>query len=240
VVVVQPAQPPPPPVEQPPVVIVQPAQVQQVQQVQPQPVQATVVVTAQQAPQQTTVVQTQQPRERRRPSFGIHPQFSGIMGREVGMGGFRIGPRFRPRSGHFALEIDFGYYAGNDYNGLDRTEFPFGLNTYFFFNPQHRIQFYGVLGMGVSWGFADGFDRGTGEFRSTDFAHFNGEGGLGLEWRIARWFALAVDVRGLIRHRISDNRQPEFVERDDFGNPTGRTTNTSGGAIFNGGAVFYF
>jgi hypothetical protein len=184
--------------------------------------------------------QAQQPRQPRRRSWGIHPQLSGVLGREVGMGGFRIGPRFRPRAGHFALEVDFGYYAGNDFNGLDRTEFPLGINTLFFFNPQHRLQFYAVLGLGLSWGWAEGINRHTGSFDDMSFAHFNGEGGIGLEWRIANWFALNFDVRGLIRHRISDSRRPEFVEFDDFGNPTGRTTNTSGGALMNFGGVFYF
>jgi len=78
-----------------------------------------------------------------------------------------------------------------------------------------------------------------------DFAHFNGEGGLGLEWRIKSWFALNFDVRGLIRQAVyaesaGGRDRSEFEEYDDFGNPTGRETNTSGGAVFNGGVAFYF
>ncbi len=241
VVVVQPAQPappPPPPAPAPPVVVVQPSQPVAQPIAQPQ-AQTTVVVSAgaQQGPQ---VQQVQQQRQPRRPSFGIHPSVSGIIGNNVQMGGFRIGPRFRPRSGHFALEVDFGYYSGTDYNGLSRWEMPVGINTLFFFNPQHRLQFYAVLGLGLSWGSANGINRFTGSFDDMSFAHFNGEGGLGIEWRIARWFALNLDVRALIRHRISDSSQPEFVEFDDFGNPTGRTTNTSVGALMNFGGVFYF
>jgi len=237
VVVVQPAQPappPPPPQQAPPVVIVQ----QQPIAPAPPPATATVVVTTQ--PQQTQVVQTQQQREPRRRSFGMHLMGSAVISRDVSLAGFRLGPRFRPRSGHFALEVNFGYFAGNDYNGLQRTEYPIGLNTYFFFNPQHRVQFYGVLGLGVSWGHADGFNRHSGDFDQMDFAHFNGEGGLGLEWRIKNWFALNFDVRGLIRQRVGGDDGPEFVEYDDFGSPTGRETNTSGGAVFNGGVAFYF
>jgi hypothetical protein len=236
VVVVQPAEPapPPPPPQpqaQPPVVVVQ-GQAQQ----QPQPqAQTTVVVTSRQQQQQA-----QQQRQPRRRSWGIHPSLSAMLGRQVQMGGFRIGPRFRPRAGHFALEVDFGYYAGTDYNGLDRSEIPIGINTLFFFNPQHRLQFYAVLGLGLSWGSASGINRFTGAFDDMSFAHFNGEGGIGIEWRIASWFALNLDVRALIRHRISDSPRAEFVEFDDLGNPTGRTSNTSAGALLNFGGVFYF
>ncbi len=233
----QPAPPPPPPMVQPPVVVVQTSVAPPPP---PPPVATTVVVTAGPA-QPQPVQQTTVRRERRPTNFGAHPQFAGVLGNDVSMGGFRMGFRFRPRNGHFALEVNGGFFTGSDYNGLNRSEFSFGLNTYFFFNPQHRVQFYGVLGIGGSTGHAEGYDRYTSEYRYDDgFGHFNGEGGLGLEWRISRWFALNVDVRGLIRHRFSGDGQAEFVERDEFGTPTGRETNASGGAIVNGGATFYF
>jgi hypothetical protein len=43
-------------------------------------------------------------------------------------------------------------------------------------------------------------------------------------------------MRGFIRGRIDDNKReyPEFVSND------GKTTNTSGGGLFQGGLTFYW
>ena len=48
--------------------------------------------------------------------------------------------------------------------------------------------------------------------------------------------ALNFDMRGFIRGRIDDNKReyPEFVSND------GKTTNTSGGGLFQGGLTFYW
>ena len=47
--------------------------------------------------------------------------------------------------------------------------------------------------------------------------------------------ALDMDVVGFLRKRTDDGKTPEFVDP-----ATGRTTNTSAGAVFRGGLTFYW
>jgi len=236
--------PPPPPAQpDPPVVVVQP------EHVDPPPPQQppTVVVQPQQPPQQTYVVQ-QPPRtqrvviERERSRFpysttGLHLHIDGIFGDELGMGGAGAAFRIRPNP-WFAIDIGGALYGGNDYNGLDRVELPLTVDAMVFFNPQHRFQFYMLLGVGGSYGYAEGVNRFTGNFDSRDYFHLGGEAGIGVEWRIARWFALNLDVRGFLRHRVDDNPNPEFTEPNDSGG--WRSTDFSGGFTGRAGMTFYF
>lgn len=236
VVVVQPAPPaPPPPPVQPPVVIVQP-----VQPVQPPPQQATVVVTTETMPPPQQVVVTTTQRQVRPTNVGIHGQISGIFGSDLQMVGGELAFRLRPHNGVFALDIGGGSYWGTDYNGLDRNEWVGTVDGLFFFNPQNRLQLYGVLGVGASYAQADGVNRFTGDFTSRDYSYLGGQAGIGLEFRFGRRFAMNVDVRGFVRTRVDGNPQPEFEEFNDLGLRTGRTTNTSGGVTANLGATFYF
>ena len=237
----QPAPPPPPPVvvqePQPPVVIVQPQQPPpppQVVQVQPPPPPQ--VVQVQPAPQ-PVYVQQPQPRVRPRTRYpysqtGLHLHLGGLFGEELAMGGGGAAFRIRPNP-HFALDIGSAIYGGNDYNGLDRVEVPLTVDAIFFFNPQHRFQFYALVGLGGSLGHAEGFNVNTDRLDDRDYAHLGGEAGFGVEWRLGRLFALNLDVRGFIRHRVDGNPEPEFREG-------GQSTDTSGGVIGQAGMTFYF
>jgi hypothetical protein len=93
-----------------------------------------------------------------------------------------------------------------------------------------------------------GIDLGSGYFAGNDYqgfyrteipltvrhmTHIGGQAGMGIEWRLARAFALNVDVRGILRHRIDNDPRPEFIDGT-------RSTNTSGGAMLTFGGTLYF
>ncbi|MGE0784436.1 MAG: hypothetical protein AB7S26_02020 [Sandaracinaceae bacterium] len=223
-VYVQPMQPPPPP--QPPVVVVQPAQ--------PPPPPPQVVY--QPPPPQPVVVRARQDRFPYS-SFGAHLSAGGVFGDNLQMFGGGGAFRLRPVP-FFALDIGANIYGGVDYNGLDRVQVPLEVDAIFFFNPQHRFQFYGLVGVGASFGHAEGFNQNLSRFDERDYFHLGGTVGVGVEWRISRWFALNVDVRGFIQQRVDDNPEPEFAEFSDSG--TWQETDTSGGVTTRFGATFYF
>jgi hypothetical protein len=142
------------------------------------------------------------------------------------MGGFNGAIRFRPAS-HFGIDLGAGYFAGNDYQGDYRTEVPVTANMLFFVNPKSKVQFYVLLGAGLSFGKKETFN----EIRN--MTHVGGQAGLGLEFRLAPAFALNADVRGVLRHRIDGDPRPEFTDG-------ARSSNTSGGALITFGGTFYF
>lgn len=185
----------------------------------------TVVVVKQKPAAQPQVVQAPPPKKRDR-KLGLHFDVGGTFGPQVLMGGFMGALRFRPQE-HVGIDLGAGYYAGNDYLGFYRTEIPVTANVLFFLNPQHKFQFYFLLGPGVSFGRVDLIN----EIRT--MTHIGGQGGFGIELRLAPAFALNADVRGVIRHRIDNDPRPEFID----GN---RSTNTSGGALVTFGGTFYF
>jgi len=166
--------------------------------------------------------------------MGLHGQIGGMISDRVHMGGAHGAFRLRPGNGHFALDLGVGAYAGQDFNGMDRVEVPLTADFLFFVNPRHRLQVYGVAGVGLSVGHAEGFNESIGNFDERDYAHVGGQLGAGLELRLSRWFALNGDVRGFVRERVDDDPRPEFVDED------GRTTDTSGGVLLNLGATVYF
>ncbi len=225
-VYVQPAPPPPPPPPppmqvQPPTVYVQPAP--------PPP-----VVYAQPMAQPVLV----QPAQDRFPasSTGLHLHLSGLFAEQLAMGGVGGAFRIRPNP-HLAVDLGAGVYGGEDYNGLERVDVPLQADLLVFFNPQHRFQFYALVGAGASFGYAEGFNRNTLNFDSREYAHLGGELGLGVEWRLSRFFALNFDVRGFIRQRVDGNPEPEFIELTATGV---RGTDTSGGVLGRLGMTFYF
>lgn len=227
VVIVQPAPEPPPPPPQPPTVIVQPA---------PPPPPPPPAVYVPPAPQPVYVA-PRRPRDRfPYSSTGLHLHVDGLFGDNVGMGGGGGAFRIRPIP-HIAIDLGGAFFVGQDYNGMDRWEVPFTADLLFFFNPQHRFQFYALAGVGASFGHAEGINIHTGNLDSRDFAHLGGQLGLGVEWRIGRGFALNLDVRGFLRERVDDNPRPEFVERGSDG---WVSTNTSGGFLGRLGMTFYF
>lgn len=180
----------------------------------------------------TVVVVKQKPatpppsRRDRERKLGLHFDVGGTFGPEVSMGGFTGALRFRPKK-HIGIDLGSGYYAGNDYQGFYRTEVPLVANVLFFLNPQHKFQFYFVLGPGMSFGRVEL----PGETRR--MTHVGGQGGFGVELRLARAFALNADVRGVIRHRIDNDPRPEFFDGT-------RGTDTSAGALVTFGGTFYF
>lgn len=166
------------------------------------------------------------PPEKRDRKLGLHFDVGGTFGPQVSMGGFTGALRFRPKE-HIGIDLGSGYFAGNDYLGFYRTEIPLTANVLFFLNPQHKFQFYFLLGPGASFGRVDTID---GVRRMT---YIGGQGGFGVELRLAPAFALNADVRGVIRHRIDNDPRPEFIDGT-------RSTNTSAGALVTFGGTFYF
>ncbi|MEM8608392.1 MAG: hypothetical protein AAGF92_14885 [Myxococcota bacterium] len=157
---------------------------------------------------------------------GLHFDVAGAFGGDLAMGGFTGALRLRPAK-HFALDLGSGYLAGRDSTGAYRSEVPVTANMLFFVNPQHKVQFYFLLGGGASFGRREEL----GEVR--DMIHAGGQLGAGLEFRIARGFALNLDVRGVVRQRVDNDPRPEFIDGT-------RGTDTSAGAVTTFGATVYF
>jgi hypothetical protein len=185
----------------------------------------TVVVIKHKPASQPEVVEAPPPPKRER-KVGLHFDFGGTFGPQVLMGGFSGALRFRPKE-HVGIDLGSGYYAGNDYQGFNRTEIPVTANILFFVNPQHKLQLYFLLGPGVSFGRVNMIN----EVRR--MTHIGGQAGMGLELRLVPAFALNVDVRGILRHRIDSDPRPEFFDGT-------RGTNTSGGAMLTFGGTLYF
>jgi hypothetical protein len=151
------------------------------------------------------------------------------------MWGGGIGLRYRPVPA-FALETDLDFVGGRDYNDFLRNETATTINGLFFLNPRSRAQVYLLAGFGWSWAHVvDDLPTSIGAYGSSiNYDYFGGQGGLGLEFRASKHFALNFDARAFIRTRIDDNTSaPEFSSN-------GQTTNTSAGALFTGGMTFYF
>jgi hypothetical protein len=222
VVVIQPAPPPP-------------QRVVVVQQPPPPPPQQVVVMQPQ--PQQQVVVTRQRPRwtvdDANRRRFGFHGEISGIVSENVAMGGIAAGLRLRPIP-FLGIDLTAGLFYGEDFVGNERVEVPFRVSARFFFNPRQRLQFYGLVGTGVSFAAAENL---AGNRRN--FAHVGGELGAGLEFRLNPHIAVNFDVRGFLRQRVDSDPRPEYVEVDEFDNVL-RTTNTSAGATLNLGGTIYF
>lgn len=222
VLVVRPAPPAPPPQR----VVVQPAP--------PPPPQTTetVVVIEQDAPQ----VQLRRQRGLMSQKFGLSARIGSMISEQVRMGGLQLGLRFRP-SRIFGIELGAGAYGGTDYNGMDRAEVPFTLDFMFWLPRQSRVQAYLLGGFNVSYAHVEGFHEGYGRYMNNDYAYVGGQAGLGIEWRVHRRFALSMDIRAFIRSRVDDEDglQAEFYDPE-----TGRTTDTSAGAIGSLGAHLYF
>lgn len=184
----------------------------------------TVVVVKQQSIPQPHAQPPAPPKRDRK--LGLHFDVGGTFGPQVLMAGFSGALRFRPKE-HVAIDLGSGYFAGNDYQGFYRTEIPLTANAVFFVNPQHKAQVYFLLGPGVSFGRVDAY------YELRRMTYIGGQVGMGLELRLAPAFALNVDVRGVLRHRVDDDPRPEFIDGT-------RSTDTSGGAVLTFGATLYF
>lgn len=201
-----------------------------------QPPPTTVVVQPREAPPAYYYVPRHAPPKK---EWGLNLHVGGLMlgkGRDdnAGMALVGLGLRFRPIPA-FAVEADLDFAGGRDYNGYRRKETALGFNGLVFLNPKSKTQVY-LLG-GFGWSGATAVDdRGGYDSVEYKYGYFGGTAGIGLEFRLSKVVALNFDLRGFIRGRVDDNKRdyPEFVDSN------GRTTNTSGGGLFQGGLTFYW
>ena len=201
-----------------------------------QPPPTTIVVQPREAPPAYYYVPRHAPPKR---EWGLNLHVGGLVlgkGRDdnAGMALVGLGLRFRPAPA-FAIEADLDFAGGRDYNGYRRKETAFGFNGLLFLNPKSKTQVYFLGGFGWSGATAvddrSGFDQA--EYK---YGYFGGQAGVGLEFRLSKVVALNFDFRGFIRGRVDNNKRdaPEFVDSN------GRSTNTSGGGLFQGGLTFYW
>jgi hypothetical protein len=161
--------------------------------------------------------------------------FGGARNGGGGMGGLGAGLRYKPLP-WLGVEGGVDFVFGRDYNGFARNETAFSVAGLVFVNPQSRAQFYLLGGMG--WSLANvSNDYWDSSWSDKRYTYFGGMAGVGLEYRASRTIAFNVDVRGFIRGRTDADKDidPEFRDAT-----TGRTTNTSGGALVTAGMTFYF
>ena len=200
-----------------------------------QPPPPTVVVQPREAPPAYYYVPRKAPPKK---EWGLNLHLGGAMlgkGRDdnAGMGVVGLGLRFRPIP-QAALEGDLDFAVGRDYNGYRRNETAFTLNGLIFVNPKDRAQLYLLGGFGWSGARAvddrDGYDK-----VEYHYGYFGVQAGVGLEFRLSKAVALNIDLRGLIRGRIDDSKRlnPEFQDN-------GKSTNTSGAGLIQGGLTFYW
>jgi len=163
-------------------------------------------------------------------SFKSNDSYNG----DASMGGVGASIRFRP-SPRFAVDIGLDVLGGTDANGYKRTETPITVIGMLYLNPRSRAQVYLLGGLGISNARVDRTDS-VGNGYTDHYSYFGGVFGAGMEFRVAPKIALNFDVRGFVRSRTDDGAtaNPEFRAAD------GRTTNSSGGALFTGGLTFYF
>lgn len=156
------------------------------------------------------------------------------------LGGVGATLRFRYHP-YLATELTLGGFYGRDYNGDTRAEVPATVNELIYFNPMHRLQVYGILGLGLSWASVqyEGLNAVTHGRDNAGYAYVGGQVGLGLEWQITHNFSLFTDARAFIRTRVDSEIEtnPEFTRSN--GTRT-ETTNTSAGVTGQLGAMFYF
>jgi hypothetical protein len=163
------------------------------------------------------------------------------MSREASMGGLGLGLRhfFAPA---FALDgnVEFGF--GTDYNGFDRQETAFLLHAVGVLNPRSTVRAYILGGFGFSVAAVSGLPSSVNyaEYPSrydNRYSYVGMDLGAGVEVRVTRHAAIHVDLLGFVRDRTDDgpNSRPEFMDVK-----TGRTTNTSGGALLRVGTQFYW
>jgi hypothetical protein len=153
-----------------------------------------------------------------------------------GLGGAGLGLRYRATP-HLGFELGMDVLGGRDYNADKTVEISGNLGGLVFFNPRSRVQVYMSGGLLVDRAKASPSSTPwTAAASSPDlvYNHVGGYAGLGLEFFVTRHLSFHLDARGIVRQNVSGNA-PEFTDA-----ATGRTTNTSGGMVGQGGAVIYF
>lgn len=183
-----------------------------------------------------------------RPRWAVGGFFSGmtLSGDSGGRGSYgeygAIGSlRYRPNA-RWATDLSVGFYGGTDYHGDTRADFPVTVSEIFYLTPEWKPQFYVMAGLGLSPSFAS-YDQSSalrGGRDSGGYLHVGALFGAGVEVRLLPQFALAFDVRGFVRTRIDSGAEenPEYVRPSSSGRIEG--TNTSIGATWQLGALWYF
>lgn len=156
---------------------------------------------------------------------------------DSGAGGIGASLRFRPTP-RFALDLGLDAMSGRDANGYKRSEVPLTVLGLLYLNPKSKAQVYLLGGFGFSSAKVEvaASTQVVGASQYEHWSYFGALFGGGMEFRVGKRVALNFDVRGFVRGRTDDAAatKPEFTAAD------GRTTNTSGGALFTGGLTFYF
>jgi hypothetical protein len=140
--------------------------------------------------------------------------------------GVSVRPRFRES---FALDIGADFITGTDYNGFERTEEILSLQPMFFFSRRNRILPYLTAGISMSRATVDQ------PLEEVTYHHIGGDFGGGIEIRLGPHTALDLDGIFFIRTRTDSDGKPEFLDP-----ATGRTTDTSGGALLRATFLVYF
>ena len=153
----------------------------------------------------------------------------------AGMAMVGLGLRFRPIAGLRASRPTSISRVAVTTTAIRRKETAFGFNGLVFLNPKSKTQVY-LLAASAGRAprpstIATGYD--ATEYK---YGYFGGQAGIGLEFRLSKVVALNFDFRGFVRGRVDDHKDqyPEFVDSN------GRSTNTSGGGLFQGGLTFYW
>jgi hypothetical protein len=201
-----------------------------------QPPPPTVVVQPRDAPPAYYYVPRQAPPKK---EWGLNLHLGGLMmgkGRDdnAGMGMVGLGLRYRPLP-QAAIEGDLDFAAGRDYNGFRRNETALTFNGLIFVNPKSVTQVYFLGGFG--WSGAHAVDDRQGYDKAEySYGYFGVQGGIGLEFRLSKVAAINIDLRGMVRGRVDDNKRdyPEFTSAD------GKSTNTSGAGLLTAGLTFYW
>ncbi len=165
-------------------------------------------------------------------SFASNDTYRG----DSGAGGIGASLRFRPTP-RFALDLGLDAMSGRDANGYKRSEVPLTVLGLLYLNPKSKAQVYLLGGFGFSSARVEVTHPQIAGVQQTEhWSYFGALFGGGMEFRVGKRVALNFDVRGFVRGRTDDAAaiKPEFTAAD------GRTTNTSGGALFTGGITFYF
>jgi hypothetical protein len=177
--------------------------------------------------------------------WGLNLHFEGAMighgsAGDAGLGGAGAGLRLKP-SRYFGIESDLDFVGGHGYAGDVRHETGLSFNALLFLNPRSRGQLYLLAGFGWAWAHSqcDATVAACPGSQSADanYTYFGGQVGAGIEVRLTRSLALNADLRGFMRTRTDAlaSSTPEFGP-----DASGRTTNTSGGALLTGGMTLYF
>ena len=120
-----------------------------------------------------------------------------------------------------------------------RNETEFTVNALVFVNPRSRVQLYFLAGLGGSWANVTrtaraGYPNGS----RTSYTYFGGQAGAGLEFRIAKHFAMNLDARAFIRSRTDSDGGELARVRELPARGRRRTRRTA--ASSPAGMTFYF